>query len=215
MQLLGNEPLIELKLEESRPLFHEAGVYFPENDSLFVTSSRLAEDGRPTIIISRLQRYPDGSWTREPVPTGGAFMPNGGINHPAMNGVVFCAQGTSDDAGGLVFMSKSMPYETKPVIQSYYGRWFNSVNDIVFASDGSIWFTDPTYGYEQGFRPVPVLPSQVYCFDPADGSVRVVATGFGHPNGLCFSPDEKTMYVTDTDWIQGEGVTDDRRLSHM
>lgn len=215
IQLLGSDPLIELKLEERRPLFHEAGVYFPGNDSLFVTSNRLSEGGKQMIIISRLQRYPDGSWTREPIPTGEALMANGGINYPGEDGVLFCAQGTSESSGGLILMSKCMPFRTTPILRSYHGRWFNSVNDVVFHSDGSIWFTDPTYGYEQGFRPKPMLPSQLYCFNPADGSIRVVAAGFGHPNGLCFSPDEKTMYVTDTDWIQGEGVTDDSRFSHM
>ncbi|MTV80982.1 SMP-30/gluconolactonase/LRE family protein, partial [Streptococcus pneumoniae] len=79
----------------------------------------------------------------------------------------------------------------------------NSVNDLVTHRDGSIWFTDPTYGYEQDFRHKPQLPCQVYRFDPETGDIRVVADGFGRPNGLCFSPDEQTMYITDTDQIHG------------
>jgi len=142
-------------------------------------------------------------------------MPNGGINYPGKDGVLFCAQGTIDSPEGLVLMSKCLPFKTTPILRSYHGRWFNLVNDVAFHSDGSIWFTGPTYGYEQQFRSKPVLPSQMYCFDPAGGSVRVVATGFGRPNGLRFAPDEKTMCMTDTDWIQGGGATDDSRLSHM
>lgn len=57
-------------------------------------------------------------------------------------------------------MKSSPPYNVRAVVTSFYGRQFNSVNDVVIHSDGSIWFTDPTYGYEQGFRPRPPLPSQ-------------------------------------------------------
>lgn len=42
-----------------------------------------------------------------------------------------------------------------------------------------------------------------------------MADGFGKPNGICFSPDEKTVYVTDTHWLRGDGSTDDQRVSSM
>jgi gluconolactonase len=45
--------------------------------------------------------------------------------------------------------------------------------------------------------------------------VRVVADGLGRPNGICFSPDFQTLYLTDTDWIHGNGSTDDTRASTM
>ena len=81
--------------------------------------------------------------------------------------------------------------------------------------DGSIWFTDPIYGHEQGFRPKPELPNQVYRYDPINDNIRAVADGFGRPNGLCFAPDEQTLYVTDTDYIHGDGTTDATRASSM
>ncbi|SPQ21347.1 7115df78-b77a-4322-8a19-b575c1a931d5 [Thermothielavioides terrestris] len=93
------------------------------------------------------------------------------------------------------------------------GRPFNSVNDVVIHSDGSIWFTDPPYGFEQGYRTRPRLPSQVYRYDPNRKSLRAMADGFGHPNGICFSPDERTVYITDTDWLHGGGGTDDTKAS--
>ncbi|KAG5912665.1 hypothetical protein E4U42_002019, partial [Claviceps africana] len=89
------------------------------------------------------------------------------------------------------------------------------VNDVVVHSDGSIWFTDPIYGFDAGFRSRPRLPRQVYRFDPARGSVRAVADGFGRPNGICFSPDERIVYVTVTDWIHRDGTTDDFCVSYM
>ena len=106
-------------------------------------------------------------------------------------------------------------YEAKLLISDFHDRSFNSPNDVVVHSDGSIWFTDPIYGWEQGIRPRPRLPSQVYRYDPATGGIRAIADGFERPNGICFSPDEKTVYITDTDWIHGDGSTDDMRVSHM
>jgi len=83
---------------------------------------------------------------------------------------------------------------------SYDGKRLNSPNDVVVKSDGSIWFTDPTYGiltdYE-GDKAEPELPCQVYRVDP-DGTVECVASDFVKPNGLAFSPDESVLYIADT-----------------
>ena len=66
--------------------------------------------------------------------------------------------------------------------------------------------SSPTYGYEQAFRPSPVLPSLVYRFKPSTGQIWCVADGFVQCNGLCFSPDEKKMYITDTAALQAHGT---------
>jgi gluconolactonase len=81
----------------------------------------------------------------------------------------------------------------------------NSPNDVVVKSDGTIWFTDPSYGFLQGFRPDPQLGDFVYRFDPASGRVDVVADAFDKPNGLCFSPDESVLYVGDSGANQQPG----------
>ncbi len=88
------------------------------------------------------------------------------------------------------------------LVDRYNGKRFNSPNDVVVKSDGTIWFTDPTYGilsdYE-GYKSEPEQPGcYVYRFDPADGSLTVVADDFSKPNGLAFSPDESILYVSDT-----------------
>ncbi len=84
---------------------------------------------------------------------------------------------------------------------SYGGRPLNSPNDVVVKSDGTIWFSDPPYGlntdYEGGKR-VARLPASLYRLDPRDGSLTVVADDFEGPNGLAFSPDETTLYVSET-----------------
>jgi gluconolactonase len=81
---------------------------------------------------------------------------------------------------------------------AFEGKRLNSPNDIVCRTDGSIWFTDPPFGilgnYE-GHVAKPELPTNVYRLDPATGRLTVVAGDVNRPNGLCFSPDEKQLYV--------------------
>jgi gluconolactonase len=89
------------------------------------------------------------------------------------------------------------------VLASHYqGRRFNSPNDVVVKSDGSIWFTDPAYGidsdYEGHKAESEIGDCHVYRVDPHTGDVSIVADDFVRPNGLAFSPDEKRLYVADT-----------------
>ena len=210
--ILGPEPRIDLAVERDWPFAHEAGVYIPDQDAVFVTSNRLGEGPRSNIIVSKVFRNVDGTWSCEKVTTA-VEMGNGGINY--QGGVLFCAQGSMTTPGGLVYMDLGPPFTTHTLLNNFQGRQFNSLNDVVLHTDGSIWFTDPIYGWEQGFRPDPQLRSQVYRFEPASGDVRAVADGFGRPNGICFSPDEQTLYITDTDWIHGDGTTDEARARSM
>ncbi|OAA56244.1 SMP-30/Gluconolaconase/LRE-like region [Niveomyces insectorum RCEF 264] len=215
--LFGPSPKLELLHENKEyPFAHEAGVFIEHNNTLFITSNQYRH---PTpsdpkkIQISRVHLPSDGSTAVrcEEIEPADVPMPNGGVNYEG--GVLFCAQGTTTTPGGLVLMDAEPPYRTRTLVSNFYGRDFNSVNDVVVHSDGSIWFTDPTYGYDQDICPRPVLPSQVYKYDPKRNSVRAMADGFGRPNGICFSPDEKIVYVTDTDWIHGDGTTDLTRAS--
>ncbi len=83
----------------------------------------------------------------------------------------------------------------------YRGKRLNSPNDVVVKSDGTIWFSDPVYGivtdYEGGKRESE-LPANLYRLDPRDASLTIVADDFAGPNGLCFSPDERLLYVSES-----------------
>jgi gluconolactonase len=88
-----------------------------------------------------------------------------------------------------------------PFIAHYQGKRLNSPNDVTVASDGTIWFTDPTFGIlmpNQGALAEPELDHRsLYRFDPRRGDLRRMAD-FEQPNGLAFSPDGRTLYVSDT-----------------
>ena len=92
---------------------------------------------------------------------------------------------------------------------------FNSPNDVVVKSDGTIWFTDPSYGWLQGFRPQPRLRDGVRRYDPRTGGVTTVADSFDKPNGLCFSPDESILYVTDSGANHEPGSFEPSRPHHL
>ncbi|KAJ5495723.1 hypothetical protein N7539_000839 [Penicillium diatomitis] len=205
--ILGNAPKLELVLENNDfPFAHEAAVYIPSSDSLFMTSNMFRDPAtnQTTIKISKvnLSAHPVTSEIiNSTIP-----LPNGGVNNG--NGILWAGQGTLNETGGLFQMSATAPYNSEPIIEGFYGRQFNSLNDVVVANDGAYWFTDPIYGWVQGVRPQPKLPNQVYRYDPVTKDVRVVADGFGRPNGISFSPDEMTMYITDTAETIGNGTTD-------
>ncbi len=82
------------------------------------------------------------------------------------------------------------------------GKRLNSPNDVVVKIDGSIWFTDPSYGIDSDYEGDAALSeigsNNVYRIDPRDGRVAVVASDFVQPNGLAFSPDESLLYIADT-----------------
>jgi len=84
----------------------------------------------------------------------------------------------------------------------YDGKRLNSPNDVVVKSDGSVWFTDPSYGidsdYEGDAAPSEIGACNVYRVDPSSGRVAIVASDFVQPNGLAFSPDESLLYVADS-----------------
>jgi gluconolactonase len=211
--IIGMAPTIEVISENAAyPFAHEAGVYTPSTGNIFITSSLLSTAGKKKIQISKIVRNETGTYSCEEIEPG-ISLANGGVNYK--DGVLFCEQGTLTEPGGLVYMEAAPPYRTEVVVSNYHGRWFNSINDVVVHSDGSIWFTDPSYGFEQDIRLRPQLPNQIYRYDPADGDIRAVADGMGKPNGLCFSPDEKTLYVTDTDGLNGKGIYEPSRAASM
>jgi gluconolactonase len=88
------------------------------------------------------------------------------------------------------------------IADRFGGKRFNSPNDVVVASDGSVWFTDPSYGIDsdyEGYRAESEIGAcHLYRVDPVTGAVRIAADDFDRPNGLAFSLDERRLYVADT-----------------
>jgi gluconolactonase len=116
--------------------------------------------------------------------------------------------------------------EITVIADNYMGKKLNSPNGVIVKSDDTIWFTDPTYGIggdHEGNRGESELPRNVYRFDPKSSKLSVVVGDFSMPNGLCFSPDEKKLYISDTGalggpepqhtWVRVFDVGDDGKLT--
>ena len=113
------------------------------------------------------------------------------------------------------------------VVDRHEGHRLNSPNDLIVASDGAVWFTDPPYGIlddTEGHRADSELEGcYVFRFDRGRGDLTVVSDAMEHPNGLAFSPDETVLYVSDTSAARIPGgnhhimafdVVDGRRLAN-
>ncbi len=111
------------------------------------------------------------------------------------DGSVFQAEhGDATARGGITRLSAGGPDTV--LADAFDGKRFNSPNDLIVKSDGSIWFTDPDYG--QQFFPSEIGFYGIYRLDPASGDVTLLTDAVDEPNGIAFSPDERTLYVSTT-----------------
>jgi gluconolactonase len=171
---------------------HEGPVFVADENALYFTSVPHRNGGPPIVAIKRV----DLESQRISVVQAESNVANGMTLDPS-GSLLVCEQGTKSQAARISrFDSSDGHLET--VVDSYQGKPLNSPNDVVVKSDGTIWFTDPSYGWLQGFRPSPALPDSVYRFDPLTSELDCVASSFDHPNGLAFSPDESVLYVGDS-----------------
>jgi gluconolactonase len=133
-------------------------------------------------------------------PTGGVVE----VRNPSNK----CNGMTYDHAGNLYVcehvtsaLVKETPAGERQILATHWqGKELNSPNDVVVRSDGTIYFTDPTYGRMPvfGLERKQELDFQAVYGVPRDGALSCEAPDFAQPNGLCFAPDEKILYVNDT-----------------
>jgi gluconolactonase len=199
---------------------HEGPVYVAEEDALYFTSVPRVVDvpapGSRSVAVRRLQlqgdEFPRGagdvSTVREP-----ANMANGMALDQA-GCLLVCEQGTRFEHGRISRLDPRTGCR-ETMVDKWQGLRLNSPNDVVQKRDGTIWFTDPSYGFLQGFKDQPQVGDYVYRFDPGSGRLDVVADGFDKPNGLAFSPDESVLYVGDSGAIHGPDEYSVQRPHHV
>jgi gluconolactonase len=194
----GDEPLLWRLAEVDA---HEGPVYFADENALyFTTLPRPGADHCASVQIKRLPLDDPGDISLLVANANGA----NGMAPDRDGRLIVCEQGSRSEAARIGRFDRATG-ERESVVEDRQGLPFNSPNDVVVAGDGAIWFTDPSYGHLQGFRPPPVVGDFVYRHDPATGATSVVADGFDKPNGIVLSPDERTLYVTDSGANQEPG----------
>jgi gluconolactonase len=215
--VLGDGASVELVAETDA---HEGPVYIPGHDALYFTTlprpGNIPAPGTPQAAIRRLAlnglSFPVDE-SRLSVLPADVHVPNGmTLDHDGH--LVVCEQGTRSEHARI---SRVDPVtgQVEGLVDGWGGLRLNSPNDVVVRGDGTIWFTDPSYGYLQGFRPEPQLGDYVYRFDPRSGRLSVVADCFDKPNGLAFSPDERILYITDSGANQEPGSYYVQRPHHI
>ncbi|MCB9233449.1 MAG: SMP-30/gluconolactonase/LRE family protein [Bacteroidia bacterium] len=184
---------------------HEGPVYFRENNELYFTTVpepvNIPIEGFKQVAIRKLCL---SKGNRLETVQEVSNMANG-MTMDLHHNLLICEQGTKTSPGGI---SRLKPGKEVPemLVDNWFGLPFNSPNDVVVKKDdGTIWFTDPAYGYAQGFKNPPLVGSFVYRYDPSTGQTEVVADNFIRPNGLAFSPDQDKLYINDSAAILGDG----------
>jgi len=184
---------------------HEGPVYVAADDALYFTT--VPQDLRVSIKRLSLATGQVGVVRHE------ANMANGMTLAPDGT-LLVCEQGTHERPAQIASVDRRTG-ESRTVVAAAGGESLNSPNDIVVGHDGAVWFTDPTYGHLQGFRPAPGRGDAVLRFDPATGRTSVVANDFDKPNGLAFSPDGRTLFVGDSGANHEPGSFDPARPHHV
>ncbi|KAJ7639346.1 D-lactonohydrolase-like protein [Roridomyces roridus] len=191
---------------------HEAPVWVPESDEVWFCSNGGGGLGRSGIdannqvakislkaVAAAVKANGTGSVnvTHAKVELADSMQMTNGGTGPYKGQIIFMNQGRGALPANMALVDPKTNNVTT-LLDNFYGRQFNALNDVRVHPSGQIFFTDVPYGYYQNFKPEPTIPAQVYRFDPKTKAVRVVADGFNKPNGLTFTPDYKSVYVADT-----------------
>jgi gluconolactonase len=201
VQVVRLDPALD-EIVPANPKIHKLAEGF-----LFTEGPVWVPDGAGHLLFSdpnanRIYRYtPDGQLSvfREPSGYAGADVADYG--QPGSNGITLDASGrvTINEHGNHRVTRIEEDGRLRVLADRYRGKRLNSPNDLVYRSDGSLFFTDPPFGLPKFFEdPRKELPwSGVYAL--VKGKLRLLTTEMSGPNGLAFSPDERHLYVGNWD----------------
>ncbi|KAF9463466.1 calcium-dependent phosphotriesterase [Collybia nuda] len=218
LSVLGPNPSIRQVASNSTFSFaHEAPIYVPTTDEVFFASNDGGALGMSDLnhnsVVSKISMKDvdaaiaaNQSTIEVPVTTldlpETVQMTNGGTG-PYKSSLLLITSGRGPRPPSIALVNPKAPHNVTVLLDNFFGRQFNSLNDIKVHPSGKIFFTDVTYGFLLNFRPNPLMPNQVYRLDPDTGAVRVVATDFDKCNGVAFTEDGKTAYVADSGALAG------------
>ena len=204
MQYLGPNPTYEFVFAVS-PAVHEAPVYAPEQNLLFMSQLAPPTGVLPQLVVDLNVEPPT---IADYLPDPPIYAPNGGTFRDGL--IVFGASGGNDSLGGTeqrVSIQTVDPATNKSTVllNNYYGYYFNNIDDLAMhPTTREIFFTDPYYSYFNGLTDTaPQLPAATYRFNPKTGAVVLIDDTLAAPNGLDFSPDGTTLYISDTGGVGG------------
>lgn len=167
------------------PLWRQSGALW-FSDVVGNVVRQWSPDGRVVELLR------PGGYDGNSLPAGGFVGPNGMTAGPD-GAVMLCQHGNRR----IVRVARDMNVTT--LVDRFEGKRLNAPNDLVYRSDGTLFFTDPPYGLPAGDDD----PAKELAFNGVfrlrDGKLDVLVTDLTRPNGIAFSPDEKTLYVSNSD----------------
>ena len=185
------------------PMWREGRLWFSDVRGNKVRT--VTPDGHVEVLI-------DASGGAENPPPDSGLQPNAMVTD--QDGSVLLIQ----QGGGRQIVRLDNQYRMHPFLQTYAGKRLNSPNDLVFAPDGALWFTDPPFGLPgMDHDPQKELPFNGV-FRYAHGKLTAAITDMTLPNGIGFSPDGKTLYVSNYGpqmYVRAYDVGPGGMLSHV
>lgn len=197
-----HSPLLDRLVEPDTPveeladgfIWTEGPVWIGERDWLLFSD----------VPANRMYRWSDHDGvTLYLSPSGFEGHDASAFREPGSNGLIRGPDSTilMADHGNRAIARLDLETRSKTLLASSYdGKKFNSPNDLVRASNGAIYFTDPPYGLEGlNASPLKEMPfNGVFRLDP-DGTITLLERGLSYPNGIILSPDERTLYIANSD----------------
>ena len=196
---------------------HEGCVWLADRRRLYFTSTKDVEHRRVSLYYLDLAHIPaltvdyadeiarvTPSLAVEDVNMANSFCPDA-----EGRGFYVCEQGKDDTTARIAHYT--LPgYGAETVVDDYEGHPFNSPNKVILSNRGHLIFSDPDYGFRQGFRPPPALEPNVY-IRSAEGQLTQFRCNLQMPHGLALTPDETAIFITDT---SADGAHDQVSLDH-
>ncbi|KAH9476484.1 Lactonohydrolase oryL [Psilocybe cubensis] len=208
LDVIGENPIFRVVSSDTSVLSYarEAPVYVASTDELFFAGFDPTDNVVSKISLAAIETAIAGSPGSSPLNVAGTRLSlssslqvvNGGTG-PYNGKIVFVTLGSPLAPPALALVDSTPPYATTVLLDNFFSRPFNSINDVkIHPTSGKIFFTDPSVGNQVGLRPAPLLKNNVYRFDPDTGDIRAVASDLQAPNGIAFSHDGRHAYVSDT-----------------
>ena len=195
LNLIDSTAVIEVIADGYK--WSEGPVYVSDSDYLLFSD----------VPANRIYKWKEGKGTSVYLEPSGYTGVIPKQKEPGSNGLVIdkngklvlCQQGNRQMARMKSLLNDPKP-DFEKIASSYGGKKFNSPNDAVYAANGNLYFTDPPYGLEQGIKDsTKEIDFQgVYCVTPG-GKVKLVTDKVSYPNGIALSPDDKILYISNSD----------------
>ena len=187
---------------------HEGCVWVAGQQRLYFSTTKKLDEPRVGISYLDFSGYPLRAGTDFSALTATSWLPDANMANSFCltdDGQAFLVaeQGSRNTRAAITRIG--LADQKRKVIFDRYGQMpLNSPNKVIQSKKGHLVISDPDYGFRQGFRPPPALLPQLYVL-PADGQAYAYRGELEMPHGLALSPDERTLFVTDT---SGDGAHD-------